>query len=162
MLMRKIANPIAIQRQLRLFVQRNPGVVFNGIRHKWVSGAQAKNTNNIPVGTRLGHEEDPELHTYDGEYRGTPSKGDTLIPDYLYRSVPPGSTYIDRCVSTVLGTCMWFWFLYHMYYHSGHILGHWYMPYTSEFTDEELGIPSDNAEDPEYWGNHDKPYGTYR
>uniref|UniRef100_A0AC34G840 Uncharacterized protein n=1 Tax=Panagrolaimus sp. ES5 TaxID=591445 RepID=A0AC34G840_9BILA len=71
MLIRKIANPLAIQRQLRLFAQRNPAVFYGA-------------------------------------------------------------------------------------------LGHWYMPYTSEFTDEELGIPSDSAEDPEYWGNHDKPYGTYR
>lgn len=36
------------------------------------------------------------------------------------------------------------------------------MPYLSEFTDEELGIPKDGDADPEYWGNHGKPYGTYR
>ncbi len=37
------------------------------------------------------------------------------------------------------------------------IQGHWYMPYLSEFTDEELGIPPDDAPDPEYWGNHCEP-----
>lgn len=36
------------------------------------------------------------------------------------------------------------------------------MPYLWEFTDEELGIPPDSAPDPEYWGNHGKPWGTYR
>uniref|UniRef100_A0A7E4ZZ73 NADH dehydrogenase [ubiquinone] 1 beta subcomplex subunit 2, mitochondrial n=1 Tax=Panagrellus redivivus TaxID=6233 RepID=A0A7E4ZZ73_PANRE len=161
MLLRKVAMQIAIQRQMRILAQRNPSLV-NSIRHKWVSGAAATQTPQVPTGTRVGHPEDPETHTYDYEYRGTQSQGDTLIPDYMYREPPPGTTYIDRCVSTLLGGFLWFWFVYHMYYHSGHILGHWYMPYLSEFSNEELGIPADNAADPEYWGNHAKVYGTYR
>lgn len=36
------------------------------------------------------------------------------------------------------------------------------MPYLDEFTDEELGIPPDDAPDPDYWGNHYEKYGTYR
>jgi hypothetical protein len=31
------------------------------------------------------------------------------------------------------------------------------MPKLDEFTDAELGIMSDDAEDPEYWGDHDHP-----
>ncbi len=30
--------------------------------------------------------------------------------------------------------------------------GEWYIPALEEFTDEELGIPPDDAPDPEYWG----------
>lgn len=83
MLLRKVVNPLAVQRQLRLFAQRNPTLVC-GIRHKWVSGSEARNSNNVPIGTRLGNEEDPEVHTYDGDYRGSPEKGDVLIPEYVY------------------------------------------------------------------------------
>lgn len=36
------------------------------------------------------------------------------------------------------------------------------MPYLCEFTDEELGIPPDDVEDPVYWGNHGEKWGTYR
>lgn len=110
----------------------------------------------------MGAQENPELHTYDGVYRGTPSKGDILIPDFSYRSSSTRTTYIDRCVTTFISALLWFWVTYHMYYHSGHLLGHWYMPYLDEFSDEELGIPPDSAPDPEYWGNHGKKYGTYR
>lgn len=117
---------------------------------------------NVPVGGKMGAQENPELHTYDGDYRGSPEKGDTLLPDNFYRTPTLGRTYVDRVLSYVISAVIWFWFSYHMYYHSGHILGHWYMPYLHEFSDAELGIPPDSAEDPEYWGNHGKKYGTYR
>lgn len=29
----------------------------------------------------MGAQENPELHTYDGVYRGSPEKGDKLIPE---------------------------------------------------------------------------------
>lgn len=80
MLLRKAAIQLAIQRQLLLNAKRNPAFL-NNVRHKWVSGREATATNQVPVGTRLGHPEDPETHTYDGEYRGSPEKGDTLIPE---------------------------------------------------------------------------------
>ncbi|VDM47324.1 unnamed protein product [Toxocara canis] len=134
---------------------------LGAIRTKFVFGKEALGSN-VPVGGRMGAPEDPELHTYDGVYRGTPSKGDKPIPDFIYREPRVGDTYVDRCVSYFISACLWFWFTYHMYYHSGHIFGHWYMPYLNEFTDEELGIPPDDAPDPVYWGNHGEKYGTYR
>ncbi|KAK6024254.1 hypothetical protein OSTOST_09940, partial [Ostertagia ostertagi] len=88
---------------------------------------------HVPVGGKMGAPENPELHTYDGEYRGTPSKGDVLIPDWSYRSATKTTTYIDRCVTKFISALLW-----------------------------ELGILPDSAEDPEYWGNHGKKYGTYR
>ena len=36
---------------------------------------------NVPVGGKMGAQENPELHTYDGDYRGSPQKGDTLLPE---------------------------------------------------------------------------------
>ncbi|CAA90118.1 putative NADH dehydrogenase [ubiquinone] 1 beta subcomplex subunit 2, mitochondrial [Caenorhabditis elegans] len=152
--------------QLALQHLRNRGLVnspsrLTFVRNRFAWGSDAVGPN-VPVGGKMGASENPELHTYDGDYRGTISKGDKPIPDYFYRTPTTGRTYIDRCVTYFISAVIWAWFSYHMYYHSGHLLGHWYMPYLSEFTDEELGIPKDSAEDPEYWGNHKKEYGTYR
>ena len=80
MLLRKTATVFAVQRQLLLPAKRNPNLL-NPVRFKWISGREATETNQMPVGTKLGHPEDPETHTWDGEYRGTPEKGDTLIPE---------------------------------------------------------------------------------
>ncbi|MFH4983295.1 hypothetical protein AB6A40_010004 [Gnathostoma spinigerum] len=139
----------------------SPSSTLGGVRMKWLSREEAVGPN-VPVGPHYGNPEDPELHTYDGSYRGSPEHGDNIIPIWRYRTTTFGTTYIDRCVSRFISGLLWFWFTYHMYYHSGHIFGHWYMPYLSEFTDEELGIPPDDAPDPEYWGNHNEVYGTYR
>jgi len=46
-----------------------------------------------------------------------------------------------------------------------HSLKEHYLPYPREFSDEELGIPPDDAPDPtpdQYWGNHGKDYKNYR
>uniref|UniRef100_A0AC35TUN1 NADH dehydrogenase [ubiquinone] 1 beta subcomplex subunit 2, mitochondrial n=1 Tax=Rhabditophanes sp. KR3021 TaxID=114890 RepID=A0AC35TUN1_9BILA len=135
--------------------------VYNGARSKWLSAKESERVAAIGVGTRLGHSEDPERNTYDGHYNGTPGK-DKPLHDFYYREPIPHSTHIDRTLSKFITALMWFWFTYHMYYHSGLLFGHWYMPYLSEFTDQELGIPKDSEADPEYWGNHGKKYGTYR
>ncbi|CAJ0586934.1 unnamed protein product, partial [Mesorhabditis spiculigera] len=145
----------------RLVRARMGAAHLGPIRTRMAFGEDARGPE-IPVGAKLGHPEDPETHTYDGDYRGSPSKGDSLLPDYWYRRPSMGRTYIDRVITTLISAAMWFWFTYHMYYHSGHLFGHWYMPYLHEFSDAELGIPADSAADPEYWGNHGKPAGTYR
>lgn len=49
-------------------------------RHRLAWGEDALGPN-VPVGGKMGAQENPELHTYDGVYRGTPSKGDILIPE---------------------------------------------------------------------------------
>ncbi|CEF63333.1 Hypothetical protein SRAE_1000159500 [Strongyloides ratti] len=135
--------------------------VLSSFRSKWISAKEAESIAGANTGTRNGHPEDPEKNTYDGHYNGTPGI-DKPLHDFYYRQHIPHSTHIDRTITKLISGLLWFWFSYHMYYHSGHIFGHWYMPYLDEFTDEELGIPPDNAPDPEYWGNHGKKYGTYR
>ena len=52
MLVRKVINPLLLQKQLRLFAQRNPALIY-GLRHKWVSGREARESNNVPVGTKV-------------------------------------------------------------------------------------------------------------
>lgn len=152
---------LATVQKLRLRAQIGGSGSLGPLRHRFVWGEDAIGPQ-IPVGFKAGAPENPELHTFDKIYKGTPSKGDKLLPDYIYRTPTAGTTYIDRCMTKLISAILWFWFTYNMYYHPGHIFGHWYMPYLHEFTDEELGIPPDSEPDPEYWGNHGKKYGTYR
>lgn len=49
-------------------------------RHRFAWGEDALGPN-VPVGGKMGAQENPELHTYDGVYRGSPEKGDKLIPE---------------------------------------------------------------------------------
>ncbi|VDN60642.1 unnamed protein product [Dracunculus medinensis] len=117
---------------------------------------------NVPVGSHTGHPDNPLYHTRDREYFGSPEKGDTIRPAFMYREFQANTSYIDRTVAYYISAFFWFWMFYHLYYFPGHIFGHHHAPYLEEFTDEELGIPDDNAPDPEYWGNHYEKPGTYR
>jgi len=40
----------------------------------------------------------------------------------------------------------WYWILWHCWYDSGHLLGHFPYPDPSKWTDEELGIPPINED----------------
>nr|CAD2136615.1 unnamed protein product [Meloidogyne enterolobii] len=115
---------------------------------------------------QIGHQDDPELWgTMDGDYKCSPRFGENPkdFPEFNYRDEyehqPP---FLDRFASKIVASLMWAWLLYHLYWNHSMLLGHEYIPYPYEYTDEELGIPPDDAPDPEYWGNHDKPYRTYR
>ncbi|KAM9276580.1 NADH dehydrogenase [ubiquinone] 1 beta subcomplex subunit 2, mitochondrial [Cariama cristata] len=48
--------------------------------------------------------------------------------------------------SEVLSGFMWFWILWHFWHNSDMVLGHFPYPDPSAWTDEELGIPPDDAE----------------
>ncbi|CAJ0606539.1 unnamed protein product [Cylicocyclus nassatus] len=148
MLSRNLALTAA--RQLRARGAIGASSSLGPVRHRFAWGRDALGPN-VPVGGKMGAQENPELHTWDGVYRGSPEKGDKLIPDFFYRTPTMGTTYTDRCVTYFISALLCGWVTYHMYYHSGHILGHWYMPYLHEFSDEELGIPPDSAPDPECW-----------
>ncbi|KJH45468.1 brix domain protein [Dictyocaulus viviparus] len=154
-------NPKYVGRRVVTFHNQRDYIFFRHHRYRFVWGKDAVGPH-VPVGFKMGAPENPELHTHDAVYRGTPSKGDKLRPDFIYRAPCVGTTYIERCVTKFISALLWFWLSYNLYYNPGHIFGHFYMPYLHEFTDEELGIPPDSAPDPEYWGNHDKKYGTYR
>uniref|UniRef100_A0A0N5BPX8 NADH dehydrogenase [ubiquinone] 1 beta subcomplex subunit 2, mitochondrial n=1 Tax=Strongyloides papillosus TaxID=174720 RepID=A0A0N5BPX8_STREA len=145
----------------KTFTPQQKKIILTTIRSKWLSAKEAERIAGVPVGTRMGSQQDPERNTFDGHYNGTPGK-DKPLHDFYYRQAIPHTTHLDKTLSRMISGFLWFWFIYHMYYHSGVLFGHWYMPYLTEFSDEELGIPPDNAPDPEYWGNHDKKYGTYR
>ncbi|KAI6233158.1 Protein F44G4.2 [Aphelenchoides fujianensis] len=167
MLGRKVVDVRAMRAAHRLF--RQAGLLtairplqLSAQQAKWLSKEEAKWIPDVPVGTQAGHPEDPVLHTYDKEYWGSPEKGDILMKEWYYREWPQNKTYLDRVITMALTSFFWFWVLYHLVRDWKIFTGHFYMPYMEEFTDEELGIPPDNAPDPEYWGNHDKPYGTYR
>ncbi|KAK6168751.1 hypothetical protein SNE40_019935 [Patella caerulea] len=42
-----------------------------------------------------------------------------------------------------IGVFLWYWILYGLYREPEHIIGHYVLPDTSKWTDEELGIPPD-------------------
>uniref|UniRef100_A0A914S1W7 Uncharacterized protein n=1 Tax=Parascaris equorum TaxID=6256 RepID=A0A914S1W7_PAREQ len=71
-----------LARQARLRRLLPSRTSLGAIRSKFVFGKEALGAN-VPVGGHMGAPEDPELHTYDGVYRGTPSKGDKPIPEYV-------------------------------------------------------------------------------
>ncbi|XP_057283839.1 NADH dehydrogenase [ubiquinone] 1 beta subcomplex subunit 2, mitochondrial [Pezoporus wallicus] len=48
--------------------------------------------------------------------------------------------------SELLSGFMWFWILWHFWHSSDMVLGHFPYPDPSAWTDEELGIPPDDAE----------------
>ncbi|VDN23059.1 unnamed protein product [Cylicostephanus goldi] len=95
--------------------------------HRFAWGQDALGPN-VPVGGKMGAQENPELHTWDGEYRGSPEKGDKLIPDrrksdvlllnlhfsFFYRTPTMGTTYIDRCVTYFISALLCGWVTYHI------------------------------------------------
>ncbi|XP_062991134.1 NADH dehydrogenase [ubiquinone] 1 beta subcomplex subunit 2, mitochondrial [Elgaria multicarinata webbii] len=46
----------------------------------------------------------------------------------------------------LLSSFMWFWILWHFWHDPDAVLGHFPYPDPSKWTDEELGIPPDDAE----------------
>ncbi|XP_010564654.1 PREDICTED: NADH dehydrogenase [ubiquinone] 1 beta subcomplex subunit 2, mitochondrial [Haliaeetus leucocephalus] len=48
--------------------------------------------------------------------------------------------------SELLSGFMWFWIFWHFWHSSDAVLGHFPYPDPSAWTDEELGIPPDDAE----------------
>jgi len=120
--------------------------------------------NNIPIGRDFGHPDNPEMWTSQKEYYGSPEWGDKTTAEHYYREYPDISQplVMERYGHLIVGCVFWFYQFYNLYWNYKDLIGHWYLPYQYEFSDEELGIPPDDAPDPEYWGNHGKAYGTYR
>ncbi|GMR51112.1 hypothetical protein PMAYCL1PPCAC_21307, partial [Pristionchus mayeri] len=70
----------------------------------------------VPVGGSMGPPENPELHTHDGDNRGSRCDGDKPIPDYFYRTPRMDTTYVDRRMTYTISAGRLFWFSYHMHY----------------------------------------------
>lgn len=102
------------------------------------------------VGWKHGHQDDPMMNPMDGLM-----PGQEVCPEWVYRSgrdYPKHYGWLERGYTHFLSAFLWFWFFYHVYWDYGHLVGEWYIPALEEFTDAELGIPPDDAPDPEYWG----------
>uniref|UniRef100_A0A224Y2Y0 Putative nadh dehydrogenase n=1 Tax=Panstrongylus lignarius TaxID=156445 RepID=A0A224Y2Y0_9HEMI len=48
--------------------------------------------------------------------------------------------------SNILAGLMWWWILWHMWHEPDHVLGEFPYPKPSKWTNEELGIPPDDAD----------------
>ncbi|KAM3719616.1 putative NADH dehydrogenase [ubiquinone] 1 beta subcomplex subunit 2 [Dirofilaria immitis] len=107
----------------------------------------------VAVGAKSGAADDPITNTSDKPYLGEPD--DPPIQMWYYREAPPQNTMrLENLMITLTSALLWGWFVYHLYYNYGELIGEYYIPAPEEFSDEELGIPPDNAPDPEYWGDH--------
>ncbi|PKU36696.1 nadh dehydrogenase [Limosa lapponica baueri] len=62
-----------------------------------------------------------------------------------YRQFPQ-LTRAQVIQSEILSGFMWFWILWHFWHSSDMVLGHFPYPDPAAWTDEELGIPPDDAE----------------
>ncbi|VDO37639.1 unnamed protein product [Onchocerca flexuosa] len=121
-------------------------------RTKWLSGKDAAGPE-VAVGAKSGAADDPITNTTDKPYLGEPD--DPPIQMFYYREAPPQNTMrLENLMITLTSALLWGWFVYHLYYNYGELIGEYYIPALEEFSDEELGIPPDEAPDPEYWGDH--------
>ncbi|KAM6321489.1 NADH dehydrogenase [ubiquinone] 1 beta subcomplex subunit 2, mitochondrial [Aegotheles albertisi] len=58
----------------------------------------------------------------------------------------PALTRRQVVQSELISGFMWFWILWHFWHSSDMVLGHFPYPDPAAWTDEELGIPPDDAE----------------
>uniref|UniRef100_A0A183BWA8 NADH dehydrogenase [ubiquinone] 1 beta subcomplex subunit 2, mitochondrial n=1 Tax=Globodera pallida TaxID=36090 RepID=A0A183BWA8_GLOPA len=130
----------------------------------------AKHGIEMPLRQILpGHYDDPEFHTRDREYFGSPRFGDKIpegLAAYRRNATDEDELFLPRAMHKFLSIVFWYWFFYTLYWHHGEMYtGEWYYPYHYEWTDEELGIPPDDAPDPEegqFWGHPGALIGSYR
>ncbi|KAF7240621.1 NADH dehydrogenase [ubiquinone] 1 beta subcomplex subunit 2, mitochondrial [Varanus komodoensis] len=62
-----------------------------------------------------------------------------------YRQFPE-VTQSQKIKAELLSSFMWFWILWNFWHEPDTVLGHFPYPDPSKWTDEELGIPPDDAE----------------
>ncbi|XP_034935991.1 NADH dehydrogenase [ubiquinone] 1 beta subcomplex subunit 2, mitochondrial-like [Chelonus insularis] len=65
--------------------------------------------------------------------------------EVFYRFVPRSPRY-ERIISEFMAGFMWWWIFWHLWHDWGHIVGEFDLPDPSSWTDEELGIPPDDAD----------------
>ncbi|EFN67227.1 NADH dehydrogenase [ubiquinone] 1 beta subcomplex subunit 2, mitochondrial [Camponotus floridanus] len=66
---------------------------------------------------------------------------------WSYREIPP----VEKkwvYAAEAIGGVLWWWVLWHLWHDFGHIVGEVPYPDPSKWTDEELGIPPDDYEEP--------------
>ena len=66
---------------------------------------------------------------------------------YLYREIGNLQGGANATVAKVAITCAWWWIFYHIITMPELLFGHMEYPDTSKWTNDELGIPSDDIDD---------------
>ncbi|XP_013774346.1 NADH dehydrogenase [ubiquinone] 1 beta subcomplex subunit 2, mitochondrial-like [Limulus polyphemus] len=82
--------------------------------------------------------------TYKNLYKGVPLQ---LLKRHghawVYRSPPVAAPKSHLIASEIVGGFMWWWILWHLWHEYEHITGEYPYPDPSLWTDEELGIPTE-------------------
>jgi len=76
----------------------------------------------------------------------TPARTSADMTGWWYRTVRKDVPKSSKIASEVLMGVMWYWVLFHCWYDSGHLFGHFPYPDPSKWTDAELGIPPDSED----------------
>ncbi|XP_015722355.1 NADH dehydrogenase [ubiquinone] 1 beta subcomplex subunit 2, mitochondrial [Coturnix japonica] len=93
----------------------------------------------------LGRSAGRLLRVNGGRAAGRRHAGGEVHIEPRYRQFPE-LTRSQLVWSEILSGTMWFWILWHFWHSSDSVLGHFPYPDASAWTDEELGIPPDDAE----------------
>ena len=78
----KIKDPVFLMKLWRKRFDTHKCGSF--LRNRWAFGEDARGPE-IAVGAKGGNQQNPELHTEDYAYNGTPSKGDIPLPESVFR-----------------------------------------------------------------------------
>jgi hypothetical protein len=111
--------------------------------------------NLPPVGfTKYSHE-DPIWWNFTWDYKGQKQH-------VFYREFASDAHWApgQRRAVVFFSGFFWFWLFYNTYWNYEMITREYAYTDLTEYTDAELGIPPDDAEDPEYWGQHAKFQGV--
>jgi len=76
----------------------------------------------------------------------TPLRTSADLAGWHYRKPRLEVPKRDSLIADGMMTMMWYWVLFHCWYDSGHLIGHFPYPDPSKWTDAELGIPPDSED----------------
>jgi len=76
----------------------------------------------------------------------SPLRTSSDLAGWTYRHPRVNIPKRDNILADGIMALMWYWVLFHLWYDSAHLVGHFPYPDPSKWTDAELGIPPDSED----------------